>query len=310
VVPWYALCAARNPEFLRIFLLEHNVQRYLTPVFQHPQPFWFFVPVSLAAILPWTVLLIPLGLDALRARSAGGWRHSPSLFFACWAITPILFFSFSESKLPGYILPSVPPLMLILAATLARRLSQAGQSPRVWVALTAATFPFLSFAAVYWLRRLPAASDPDAARAWLGLLGLAAASGLACALLAWARRERAAVAAVAVLTAALVLAVAVTMLPTLDSHLSARTAARVTMEEPGAAERTAVLGVDRWLQLGLEYYLDRPVPPWTPGASLPAWIWTTATRAAELQQAGLRYTVVRKLSPEAWLVRVNDLSGP
>ena len=308
-VPWYALCAARNPEFFRVFLLEHNAQRYLTPVFQHPQPFWFFAPVLLAAILPWSALLVPLSLDALRARSAGRWRDSPSLFFACWAITPVLFFSFSESKLPGYILPSVPPLMLILAATLARRRRQGGESSRVWVALIAATFPLLLFSAGYWLRRLPADSGLERASAWLGLLGLAAAGGLACALLAWARRERAAITGLAVLTAVLVVGVAVRVLPKLDPYLSARAAARVTTEELGAAARVSVWGVTRSLQFGLEYYLDRPVPQWTEGPA-PAWFWTTAKHAVDLQQRGEHFTVIRKLSPEAWLVRSDAPFSP
>ena len=309
-VPWYALCAARNPEFFRVFFLEHNLQRYLTPVFQHPQPFWFFAPVLLAAILPWTALLLPLGLDALRARSSGQWRDSPTLFFACWAFTPVLFFSFSESKLPGYILPSVPPLILILAATLARRLSQGGASPRVWPALVACTLPLISLSAGFWLRRLPADSGLATARAWLDLLGLAAVGGLACALLAWARRERAAITGVAVLMAALVVAAAVGALPRLDPFLSARAAARVTAEEAGAAAVVSVLGVDRSLQFGLEFYLDRPVPQWTAGPSPPAWIWTTAAQAAELQRQGLRCTVVRKVSQQAWLVRLEDAPRP
>ena len=123
-VPWYALCTARNPDFFRVFFIEHNLQRYLTPVFQHPQPFWFFAPVLLAAVFPWTALVAPLILDASRAlKNPGEWRDSPSLFFGCWVIAPLLFFSFSESKLPGYILPAVPPLVLLLAATLSRRLS-------------------------------------------------------------------------------------------------------------------------------------------------------------------------------------------
>jgi 4-amino-4-deoxy-L-arabinose transferase-like glycosyltransferase len=309
-VPWYALCAARNPEFVRVFFLEHNVQRYLTPLFQHPQPFWFFAPVLLAGILPWTVILLPLGLDALQARKFGKWRNSPTLFFACWVIAPVLFFSFSESKLPGYILPSVPPLILILAATLARRLSQGGASPRVWPALVACTLPLISLSAGYWLRRLPADSGLAIASAWLGLLGLAAAGGLACGLLAWARRERAAITGVAVLMAALVVGAAISVLPKLDPYLSARAAARVTAEEPGAAALVSVLDVDRSLQLGLEYYLDRPVPQWTAGPSPPVWIWTTATRAAEMQRQGLRCTVVRKVSQEAWLVRLEDSPSP
>ena len=45
-LPWYVLCAMRNPDFLRVFIWEHNFQRYLTPVFEHRQPFWFFGVVS------------------------------------------------------------------------------------------------------------------------------------------------------------------------------------------------------------------------------------------------------------------------
>ncbi len=305
-VPWYALCAARNPDFFRVFFLEHNLQRYLTPVFQHPQPVWFFVPVLMAAIFPWTVLLLPLGLDALQARTSGRWRDSPSLFFASWAITPVLFFSFSESKLPGYILPSIPPLILILAGTLARRLSPGRESPRLWVALIALTIPLLSLSASYWLRQMPPESGLAMAGAWLGLLGLAAAGGLACALLAWARREREAITGVAVLMAVLVVGAVVSVLPKLDAHLSARTAARVTLQESGAAQRVFVLGVDRALQLGLEFYLNRPVPQWTRAdGSGPVWIWTTEKRAQELVLTGTRYTLIRELSRDAWLVRID-----
>ena len=57
-LPWYVLCARRNPDFLHVFILQHNFERYLTPVFQHKQPFWFFIPITLLALLPWTVFLI------------------------------------------------------------------------------------------------------------------------------------------------------------------------------------------------------------------------------------------------------------
>src|SRR5277367_957346 len=106
--PWYAVCAWRNPDFLRTFLFLHNVQRYLTPVFQHRQPFWFFGPITLLALLPWTVLLWPAAQVGLRLWRERSWRDSPGFFFACWAVFPVLFFSFSQSKLPGYILPAVP----------------------------------------------------------------------------------------------------------------------------------------------------------------------------------------------------------
>ncbi len=64
--------------------------------------------------------------------------------------------------------------------------------------------------------------------------------------------------------------------------------------------------MDRSLQFGLEYYLDRPVPEWSPEAPKPAWVWTTPSHAADLERsAGLRCTIVRKLSQEAWLVRID-----
>ena len=56
-LPWYILCARRNPDFFRIFIIEHNFKRFLTPEFQHIQPFWFYVPIMLLAMLPWTALL-------------------------------------------------------------------------------------------------------------------------------------------------------------------------------------------------------------------------------------------------------------
>ncbi len=38
-----------------------------------------------------------------------------------WALIPIVFFSFSKSKLPGYILPSIPPIAILTGDYLFRR---------------------------------------------------------------------------------------------------------------------------------------------------------------------------------------------
>ncbi len=57
-LPWYILCARRNPDFFRIFIIEHNFKRFFTPEFQHIQPLWFYIPVVLVAFMPWTVPLV------------------------------------------------------------------------------------------------------------------------------------------------------------------------------------------------------------------------------------------------------------
>jgi 4-amino-4-deoxy-L-arabinose transferase-like glycosyltransferase len=114
-LPWYILCARRNPDFFRVFIIEHNFKRYLTPEFQHIQPLWFYVPVVLIAFLPWTFLLLASGIASLRQL----WRNRKVAAVSCilltWSVFCLLFFSASKSKLPGYILPAIPAMALLLA---------------------------------------------------------------------------------------------------------------------------------------------------------------------------------------------------
>ena len=117
-LPWYILCARRNPDFFRIFIIEHNFNRFLTPQFQHIQPFWFYIPVLMIAFLPWTSLLVISGsFGALRV-----WRErklsSAATLFVCWSVFCLLFFSVSKSKLPGYVLPAIPTIGILLARSL------------------------------------------------------------------------------------------------------------------------------------------------------------------------------------------------
>ena len=114
-VPWYLICQQQNRDFFRIFILEHNFQRYLTPQFQHVQPFWFYLPIVAAAWLPWTTLVawsIWQGLAKLRQTKR---ISDSSVFFLSWTLFCIAFFSLSQSKLPGYILPALLPLALLVA---------------------------------------------------------------------------------------------------------------------------------------------------------------------------------------------------
>src|SRR6202166_183296 len=120
-LPWYMLCARRNPDFFRIFIIEHNFKRYLTPEFQHIQPFWYYVPITIIALLPW---LFWLAWFAFRepGKSESSTERSQIVFLAAWGVFPILFFSLSKSKLPGYILPAVLPLGFLISVAVMRAL--------------------------------------------------------------------------------------------------------------------------------------------------------------------------------------------
>ena len=114
-LPWYVICARRNPDFFRIFIIEHNFKRYLTPEFQHIQPFWYYVPVLLVAFLPWIGILAWSAAVGTREVFRRRTIADETLLLICWAAFCILFFSTSHSKLPGYILPAFPAIGLLLA---------------------------------------------------------------------------------------------------------------------------------------------------------------------------------------------------
>ena len=110
-LPWYILCARRNPDFFRIFIIEHNFKRYLTPEFQHIQPFWFYIPILFIAFVPWITLMIWALVIGVRQRP-----HQPiTLLLLSWSLFCMVFFSISQSKLPGYILPAIVPAGLLLS---------------------------------------------------------------------------------------------------------------------------------------------------------------------------------------------------
>ncbi len=127
-LPWYILCARRNPDFFRIFIIEHNFKRFLTPEFQHIQPFWFYGGVLLVALLPFTALALwSLVTGTIKLRRSKN-NSSNTLFFLTWALFCLIFFTISRSKLPGYILPAIPAIVLLMTHTL---ISLARQTTRL-----------------------------------------------------------------------------------------------------------------------------------------------------------------------------------
>jgi 4-amino-4-deoxy-L-arabinose transferase-like glycosyltransferase len=127
VLPWYIAVQKRNPTFYRTFFLEHNLERFATNRYQHHQPIWYYVAVLIVGLMPWSILAFRALVDAIQV-SIAEWkaRNKPQRylghhragdafpeFLVLWTVLPILFFSFAGSKLPGYILPSIPPLTIL-----------------------------------------------------------------------------------------------------------------------------------------------------------------------------------------------------
>jgi 4-amino-4-deoxy-L-arabinose transferase-like glycosyltransferase len=299
--PWYVLCSIRNPEFPRTFFYQHNVERYLTPLFQHVQPIWYSALALGAAGMPWTVLLLPLLIHSVRTRASREWRYSPNLFFACWAIFPVLFFSFSQSQLASYILPALAPLAVLLASDATRYLAAGAKAGRWWTAVLASLLCLLLLLAAHAVRLSP--SGAALSRTLVALQVVTIGGTAACCALALRGRIRAAISLEAVLIAALLLGVSARVLPQLEPDLSSRAVFRSAPEEARSATNLTAFELGRSWQYGLEFYLNRPLPSWTPGSPNVAWIWTTPEGASKLQQLGVPCTVERRLTSKVWLLR-------
>jgi 4-amino-4-deoxy-L-arabinose transferase-like glycosyltransferase len=310
-VPWYVLCARRNPDFLATFLLLHNFERFLTPIFHHVQPWWFFFPILVLTILPWSALLFALGRDATLAKRARNWAGRPSLYFGCWIVFTLVFFSVSKSKLPGYILPAVPPLLLLLAEAAARLRCRNDDAARGVAMGMGATWLALLVVAGVWLYRQPASSPLSQLPQLWYWIAATAAGGAVVAVLGSIRRMTAALLLNAGIIAALLVVANWVLLPRMDPGLSARATAKAFLagEQSPGKSFSGALGIyrlDRAWEFGLEYYLnlDHSLQEWAPEEGGSFLLFTTEAGCRDIQRRGMRCDPVQETSSRAWLVRV------
>jgi len=105
-LPWLVYVQWRFPEFFQFFIIEQHFGRFLTPAI-HPEPLYYYIPVLLGLLLPWTWLL-PWALSRGRP-----FRDPDERFLIIWTAVIVVFFSLSRGKLVPYILPALLPLALI-----------------------------------------------------------------------------------------------------------------------------------------------------------------------------------------------------
>jgi 4-amino-4-deoxy-L-arabinose transferase-like glycosyltransferase len=125
---WYGPVIARQGQtFVDEFFVQHHFARFVSNKYHHPQPFWFYLPVTLGLALPWTAFLLVgiAGAVGTNARAEDAASKLRVLALA-WLLVPVLFFSASGSKLPGYVLPALPGAALLAGDGLHRYLRGAG----------------------------------------------------------------------------------------------------------------------------------------------------------------------------------------
>ena len=306
-LPWYILCARRNPDFFRIFIIEHNFKRYLTPEFQHIQPFWYYVPILLLAVLPWTLLLIPAAVELARSFRDPS-EGAKNIFLASWAVFPCFFFSLSHSKLPGYILPAIPPLMLLCASASRKQLAANSRLTRLAFAgssVIAVATIVVGFTQTVRLRGLYRLLASEVAPARLLLFGLGLVAGAVAAPFVFKRYPRAALFCI---VAALVAFLYSANLAAIDSALSARQTAQAIAKILRPDEDVVLCDVSRSYIYGFNFYLHREVSEWEEGAPQKHAIVVIGSPACWSELKGGQYHVRSDLDFARW--PIIELEGP
>jgi 4-amino-4-deoxy-L-arabinose transferase-like glycosyltransferase len=180
---WYLPMYLRHGwEFVDQFVIQHHFQRYTSNKYLHPQPFYFFFWVLPLMTIPWLPFFLASIWNAGKQILAGSTaadektdtdRRPLILFSIAWICVPLVFFTFSGSKLPGYILPAVPAAIILSAEYVDRFVRKSlrrvyvvqGVAAMTFVIVTVAIFVFVpSFAQSDSVKELFAAADADGYR--------------------------------------------------------------------------------------------------------------------------------------------------
>ncbi|MGI8467755.1 MAG: ArnT family glycosyltransferase [Pyrinomonadaceae bacterium] len=123
---WYLpMYQANGWKFIDEFIIQQHFERYVSNKYLHPQPFWFFFLVLPLMTIPWLPFFLAsiwkFAKDFFQREDAKARRelritnYELRIFAFAWMLVPLVFFSLSGSKLPGYILPALPAALILTA---------------------------------------------------------------------------------------------------------------------------------------------------------------------------------------------------
>ena len=268
--PWHIAVQIKNPEFFRIFVLQHNLARFGTNLYHHPEPFWYYVPVTLLGLIPWTVFVVASLAERVRVwwtarRQILDSERALDVFLVIWLAVPVAFFSLSQSKLPGYIVPALPAGTLLLAEYVRRRVANS-ESPSTFLivlhAITAAApiVPALMIQYLVLQHRLPWGRGAEISVTFAAVLAIGIALTLRTKLGFGALRFITLIPVVLAVAALLRLGA-----PALDSMLSVRPLANEISHLESKPLPLAVAGVSRETEFGLAFYRNQIIDRYESG---------------------------------------------
>jgi 4-amino-4-deoxy-L-arabinose transferase-like glycosyltransferase len=179
-LPWYlVMWAVHGTAYLQSFFVADNLERFATTRYNDVRVVWYYVPILVGGLVPWTIyaLVLPWRIvrDVIQRRrmlTDVEWR------LVIWMLAPLLLFTASVGKQPRYILPVLPPIAMMVGAGIATRIAAASRDKAARRELTIATIGtaamFAAMAALFYRARILFVSAYPALT-WIGIVVVACA---------------------------------------------------------------------------------------------------------------------------------------
>lgn len=246
--PWYyAMYTVHGMDFVNTFLGFHNVTRFTTPEHANRVTFWYYFPVLLLGVFPWTGMLVQALYASVCYSRIDDMRQL--LLFHVWWIFVFVFFTICQTKLVSYILPMFPPLAVLLGWNIARMLAKFRHNTTFtgWIFGSSLCFLLLGSGWIVGAQYLPEASFSIMVLGVLTLLlGGAAVYSL------WAYRDIELSCALHALVGVVTMFAAfVLVFPLIADRFSVKTMSSFYVEQ---CEQALPVHVDKFLRPGFMYY--------------------------------------------------------
>jgi 4-amino-4-deoxy-L-arabinose transferase-like glycosyltransferase len=195
--PWFVLIAQQHPSFLNFFFIHEHFERFTTNEHQRSAPWFFFIPLLLVGVIPWILHLPRAVLIGFNSRLDLSNSFKPLWLCLTWVVCITVFFSLSNSKLPGYIFPVIPALAILMGYSIWLLLENKHQLNPVGMTIwTAQLFLFglIFLIGLFFVPKIALTGEVYEAQGYAiyaKFIGISLGIGLIGCLLAWINRQNA-----------------------------------------------------------------------------------------------------------------------
>lgn len=249
--PWYyAMYTVHGMDFINTFLGFHNVTRFTTPEHANRVTFWYYFPVVILGMFPWTGMLVQAVKASISDSRIDDMRQL--LLFHVWWLFVFIFFTICQTKLVSYILPMFPPLAVLIGWNISRMLIKLRHNTTFysWMFGSGLMFALLGAGWIVGAQYLPEASF---SLVMLGILTLIIGGGTVFTL--WSYRDIEMACWLHTLVGVVTMCVAFAfVLPVIADRFSVKTMSGVYLEE---CNQDTPIYVDKFLRPGFMYYAGK-----------------------------------------------------